>query len=127
MMVPRSRGNIHRSAERVPWTNPRLEHIGHALVIRRLHLFHRREHADHGIVDPDINWTKLLFDLARSALDRLGVGYVSWNENGGAAQVFAFLLGRRKCFRIASQQAKFSSAFGIGVCDSAAQPGRRLR
>ena len=79
MIVPRSRGNIRRSADKFH-DESQIEHVGDPLVVRGLHLFDWREDAHHRIVDPDVDGPELFLDLVGCALDSVGVGDIGGNE-----------------------------------------------
>ena len=72
----------------------KIQHLRYAPVIGRFHLLDRRKDADHGIVDPDVDWPEVLFDLAGRSVHRIIVGDIGGDDYGLATQRLALCLAR---------------------------------
>ena len=86
--------------------------FGHAPKFVGSNLMHRREDRRHGIVDPNIDRTKLVLDARRRGIDRFRVGDIDRNPERVDAESLCFCGCISKPLFSASQKGDAGSVFG---------------
>ena len=100
-----------------------ISHLGDAAKLVRRELPDRREHRDHGIVDPDIDAAAFAGNPVRGFEHRIGIGDVGWNRERCGAEFFRLLLDFIECGGIARNQSEVGAGAGEAQRDGAPDPG----
>jgi hypothetical protein len=87
-----------------PINGSEVSNLGHPPVFFGIHLLKRRENRHHGIVDPNVNRTELVFNLKSCGIHLFVVGHVGRDYQGTAAKPFYVRAAAFQSGRTARQQ-----------------------
>ena len=97
--------------------------LGYPFEFFRRHLFDRRKHRRHRVVDPDVDWTELVFEFACGLFHCRRVGHIGRQNQRFAAQPDDVATSAFQAFTPARDQPNARSFLGEGPGGSPAETG----
>src|SRR5439155_11337229 len=101
-----------------------IQHLHHALVVRRLHLLDGRKDTHHCIVHPNVDRAEGFFHAVRGLFYRVSIRNMGWDSQRLAAKLFAFLARSLQSLWVPGKQSDSRSTLRECMGDSSPEPGR---